>query len=265
MDSPKRSRYFINSLERGMSVLAAFSKHSGSLGLTDVARLTGMNLVSTTRYLRTLTELGYIALDPSNKKYSPAPKIMSLGLAFLNSMDLRARVRPNLTSVSQEFNVTTSCSILDELEIVYVERIKGGDIVHLDLSPGSRMPAYVTGMGRAILAHLPQEKLMALVNRMEFKHHTPHTITDKEALLAELERTRNRGYAQNIQESKLGYANFAAPIFKGDMIEAAFGITLAYGQIENEGFITSLLERLLDAAKKTSITENDDNFSNATD
>ncbi|MEW6674028.1 MAG: IclR family transcriptional regulator [Thermodesulfobacteriota bacterium] len=249
------TRYFINSLEKGLAVLDIFSKHKAPLSLTDVARLTNMNLVSATRYLRTLTDLGYLAHDPSNKKYSPASKIISLGLSFLSSLDLRDRVSPQLVSVSQEFDVTTSCCILDGIEIVYVERVKGGDIIHLDLGPGSRLPAYITAMGRAILANLPSKALAKIVNKMEFKRHTPYTITDKKELLEELERTRKRGFAQNIQETKLGYSNFAAPIFKGDQVEAALGVTLAFNQTEDERFMKALIERLIDAANKTSILD----------
>jgi len=248
-----RSRYFINSLEKGMTILDIFAKHSIPLGLTDVARLSNMNLVSATRYLRTLTELGYIVLDSSNKKYSPAPKIMSLGLSFVNNMDLRSRVHLQLVSVSKEFDVTTSCSILDGIEIVYVERIKGGDTVHLDLGTGSRLPAFASAMGRAMLAHLPPETLLELVNEMEFKSHTPYTIIDKEIFLAELKRTRQRGYGQNFQELKLGYANLGAPIYKEGRVEAAFGVTFAHNKIKDNRFRKAITARLIDAAKQTSI------------
>ena len=111
-----------------------------------------MGLGNATRYVQTLLELGYLNRDPQTKEIQPCPKILSLGFSLLKDMDLQARITPYLAEVNREYGVGSQCVILDETEIVYVERFRARSIVGLDLTIGSRIPAHCTALGRAILA-----------------------------------------------------------------------------------------------------------------
>jgi IclR family transcriptional regulator, pca regulon regulatory protein len=249
----KPPRYFIYSLAKGISILRIFSQQTLPISLTDVAHLNQMNLPTASRYLRTLADLGYVILDFSTKKYMLTNKVIALGLGFLHNMDLRMRVHPYLVNLSREFNVSAQCAILDETDIVFVERTRGTGLVDFNLTAGSRLPAYCTAMGRAILAHLNPERAAQLIDQMDLKARTPFTIASKQKLMAELDRTRRRGYAQNIQEVTLGYVNYAVPIFDNGKVESAIGASFSLAQQKSDHFVRTLITKLLKASKEVSI------------
>ena len=146
----KQPRYFIYSLSKGLSMLTFFSKQNAPLGLTAIAKLNNMNLPTASRYVRTLSDLGYLVLNPTTQKYMLTNRVMALGLGFLNNMDLRTRIQPHMVILSQEFKVSAQCAILDETEIVFLERTRGTGLVDFNLTAGSRLPVYCTALGRAI-------------------------------------------------------------------------------------------------------------------
>ena len=108
------------------------------------------------------------------------------------------------------------------------------NVVNLDLSVGSRLPVACTALGRAILAFSDADEVEKLVNRIELVRHTPYTITDKTEFMAELARTRERGYAINTEELSLGLETLAAPIFNGSRVEAAYGASYPISRFGDE-------------------------------
>jgi IclR family transcriptional regulator, pca regulon regulatory protein len=253
MSSPGSRRHFIYSLEKGLSILSLFSQLGPQLTLSELAKAANMGLGTATRYVQTLMELGYLTRDPFTKKYRLAPKILSLGFSLLKHMDLRARLTPHLAETNREFGVGTQCAILDETEIVYVERFRARSLVGLDLTVGSRIPAYCTALGRAILAFMDGESMKGVVAKMDLLPLTPLTITNRDDLFRELEITRRRGYAVNVQELVLGQAGLAAPIFQGETVEGAFGFTFPHNLMTDEQFKGTLIKRLEEIADKVSI------------
>ena len=154
----EKSKPFISSLEKGLSVLSEFTPENPSLTLSTIARSNGMTMGTAHRYLLTLKKLEYLSQDPETKKYRLTPKVLTLGYTVLKSMDLRSRVLPYMIETMQELNVTTQCAILEGTEIVYIERVRTRDLVNLDLTTGSRLPAYCTSMGKVILAFMDEKE-----------------------------------------------------------------------------------------------------------
>jgi IclR family pca regulon transcriptional regulator len=255
MPRSERKRNFINSLEKGLSILTILSQAGPQLTLTELSRAARMGLGSVSRYLQTLMELGYLTRDPVAKTYRLAPKILSLGSGLIKNMDLRARVTPYLAEVNREFGVGTQCAILDDTEIVYVERFRARSLVALDLTIGSRIPAYCTALGRAILAFLDEESKRRIVSRMDIVPLTRFTVSDKGGLLRELEITRRRGYAVNVQELVLGQAGIAAPIFHRKAVEGSFGFSFPHEAMKDEKWKSTLIKRLEEIVEKVSIRE----------
>ena len=245
-------RSFIYSLEKGLSLLSLFSQRGPQLSLSELGKAADMGLGTATRYVQTLMELGYLHRDPLTKKYRLAPKILSLGFSLLKDMDLRDRVTPYLSEINREFGVGAQCAILDESEIVYVERFRARALVALDLTVGSRIPAYCTALGRAILAFMDPNAMKRIVEKMEMVSLTPYTITNKKDLFRELDLTRKRGYAVNIQELVMGQVGLAAPIFQGALVEGAFGFTSPH-LLDDKDLAATLIERMLKIAEKVSI------------
>jgi IclR family pca regulon transcriptional regulator len=249
----KRPRHFINSLEKGLSILNTFSLTKPDLNLTELARENGMTLGSAHRYLLTLKELGYVAQNYKDKRYLLTTKVLSLGFSVLSNMDLKKRLLHHMMQMAKDMNVSTQCAVLDGVEIVYIERVRSSDVVNLDLNTGSRLPAYCTSMGKAILASMDEKKTRELIKKMNIVPLTPYTITKKTALLKDLKLTKERGYAINNQELMLGLKTLAAPIFKYGKVEAAFGVSYPIHRVEGNNLEDAFIKRMLEISQKVSI------------
>ena len=250
----KKPRYFIHSLQKGLSILTTFSPQEPALTLSELTRANSMNLATTRRYLLTLEELGYLAKDRSTKKYRLTPKVLTLGFAVLKSMDLRSRVLPHMLQATRDLNVTTQCAVLEGTEILYIERVRSSDVVVLDLTVGSRLPAYCTAVGKAILAFMDEKKREELIGKVNLVRITPQTITNKQLLRKELELIRQRGYATNNRELAVGLKALAVPIFKeGREVEAALGFSFPCQRTEENSLETVFIERLLEISSKISV------------
>jgi IclR family pca regulon transcriptional regulator len=203
-------------LERGLAILATFGRERGPLGLTEVARRLDMRPATVHRYLKTLTNLGYLQQDVTTLKYRLDVKAADLGLAAFNSLDVREVARPHLRQLCDAWTVTVNMAVLDGTEIVYVERMIGRRSMDLPISVGSRQPAYCTSMGKALLAFLNDDQREAVIAATEFVARGPRTIVSPEKLRAELRRIRTLGYAMNNEELARGLRSVAAPIRRRD-------------------------------------------------
>lgn len=247
------AKKFIQSLEKGLLMLRTFSAQRPDLSLSEISTATGMSPGTVHRYLYTLETIGYIKQAPDTKRYWLTPKVLGLGFAAFRSMDLRKRVLPYMIGVANDLNVTVQCSILDGHEILFIERVRSKSVVDLDLSAGSRLPAYCTSQGKTLLAFMDEETTREIIEKIEMVPLTPYTNTDKDLLWEELKQVRKVGYATNNQELREGLFAIAAPIFKEGQVEAALGFSVPNNLIGKGNFKETLVERLLSITKKISI------------
>ena len=249
----KRPNYFINSVEKVFTVLNTFTNVKPSISLTELAKTSRMTLGTAHRYLLTLKELGYVVQNTEDKKYRVTPKVLSIGFSALRSMDLRTRVLPYMIQMTKERDVNTQCTILEGIEIVYIERVRSSNVINVDLTVGSRLPAYCTATGKAILAFMDNGESCQRIDQMNLLPLTPYTITNRRALLEDLRLTRERGYAISNQELTLGFRNLAVPIFKEGKVEAALGISFPIYRTEANDLESVYAKEILEIAKKVSI------------
>lgn len=207
---------FSQSLERGLLILSSFGEGRPVLGIADLARAVDLNKSTTHRYVATLAKLGYLQQDPDTKKYSLGPKVVDLGFAAINSMEITRVAAPYLQELSDETGYTVSMAVLEGPDIVYIDRRRSGRAssfaVGLNLHVGSRLPAYCTSMGKVLLAHQQQSDLRALLDRTDLARRGPKTITAREQLMAALARVRRTGVAVNDEELAAGLRSLAAPV-----------------------------------------------------
>ncbi len=203
-------RDFVASLEKGLAVIEAFDADRSRLTLTDVAKLTGTTRAGARRYLRTLVRLGYAEFD--GRFFSLTPRILRLGYAYLASAPMPARLQPFLEKISEETGESSSAATLDGDEIVYIARSATRRIMSVGLGVGTRLPAYCTSLGRAILAHQPQADIDAYLDRVKIEARTRFTVTDRQALLAALDEVREQGYAAINEELEIGLRSIAVPV-----------------------------------------------------
>ena len=246
-------RYFINSLERGLSILQSFTSTEHGYSLSELAAINKISHATANRYMFTLKELGYLIQDPLTKKYQLTVKITSFASSLLRNMDLRSRLMPHMIDVRKKFDVATNCAILNNTDIVYLSRIRSSNFSEIDFTLGSTAPAYCTSLGKAILAFTDSAAARKIVDETRFVSHTPHTIQNKDQFLDELILTRQRGYAINNQEMVLGLKSLAVPVFHGALVEGAFGVTFNVNIEKDDAWHISLIESIIDVGKKTSL------------
>jgi len=218
------------SLERGLAILAEFKPTAPELGVSDLARSLGLSRSTSHRYVATLARLGYLQQNGATRKYRLGPRVLDLGFAAINSMELRQISAPHLQRLADETGHTVNMAILDGTDIVYIERCRtsqpGQREIDLDLHVGSRLPAYCTSMGKVLLAYLPPERRAEVLDVIELVDRGPNTITTKPALAAELERVRTSGVGVNNEELAYGLRSIAVPVW-GQSGEAVAAINLA--------------------------------------
>ena len=146
---------FVQSLERGLAVIRALSTPEPQTQ-SDVARATGLSRAAVRRFLLTLEHLGYVRA--TDGRFALTPRVLELGYAYLSGLTLPEVARPHLERLVEEVHESSSVSVLDGDDIVYVARVPTRRIMSVAISVGTRFPAYATSMGRVLLAGLPAER-----------------------------------------------------------------------------------------------------------
>jgi IclR family transcriptional regulator, pca regulon regulatory protein len=204
------------SLERGLAVLCAFTPDRPARGISDLARELALTRSTTHRYVATLATLGYLKRDDTTRKYRLGPRVLDLGFSVLASLELREIAAPHLRRLTDVTGYTSNLAIRDDTDVILIDRIRGrrGRYHHLEFSlhVGSRIPAYCSATGKALLAFLPSPDLDRLLERINLVQRGPKTLTSKNALLAELEQVRRTGLATNDEELESALRSIAAPV-----------------------------------------------------
>lgn len=237
-----KGRDMMGGLAKGLSIIEAFSAERPRLSISEAADIAELDRATARRCLLTLAELGYAAYD--GKFFTVTPKVLRLGTACLATMPLPRIVQPFLDQMSEDIGQSTSVSILDDTEIVYVARAAQRRVMSIALMPGSRLPAYCTSMGRVLLSSLTVEDRRVLLERSAITARTPMTLTDSDALLAEIDETAARGHAMIDQEVEVGLRSLAVPLrnARGKTVAA-----LNVGVAASAGSMQELVERYLPA------------------
>jgi DNA-binding IclR family transcriptional regulator len=199
-------------LKKGLELLELIAKSREGLNITQLEKATSMHRSTIYRYLNAFAAYGYLERFQGGR-YRLGPKILELASLILDRLDIRDVARPLLIELSERTDATVHLCRLDGTEVVYLDKIETSRSLPLYSRIGARAPAYCTGVGKAILAFLPPERLERVLERINFRRYTPNTITNRADLLAELEATRKRGYAVDRGEHEEGIYCVAAPIF----------------------------------------------------
>jgi len=240
---------YVQSLERGLSVIRAFDADHPALTLSEVAASTGLSRAAARRFLRTLVQLGYMRSDGS--RFALRPKILELGYAYLSSLTLPEVAMPHLEQLVEQVHESSSVSELDGDEVIYIARVPTKRIMTVTISVGTRFPAYATSMGRVLLAAQPEERLDDYLRATSLRGLTGHTITSPNALRRELHKIRGQGWAIVDQELEEGLRSVAAPIRDADgLVIAAVNVSTHAGRRSLDSIVEDLLQPLLATARR---------------
>jgi IclR family pca regulon transcriptional regulator len=244
-----RAPHFVQSLERGLAVIRAFDEANPERTLSDVARSTGLTRAAARRFLLTLSDLGYVRTD--GRWFTLSPRVLELGYAYLSSLSLPEVAEPHLERLVAEVHESSSVSVLDGEDIVYVARVPTSRIMTVSINVGTRFPAYATSMGRVLLSCLPNEELEAYLQRVELRPLSPRTVTSREALRMELAKARSQGWALVDQELEEGLRSIAAPIRdRGGRTVAAVNLSAHASRMSIENGRRKLVPPLLATAAR---------------
>ncbi|MCU1425908.1 MAG: pobR, partial [Microbacteriaceae bacterium] len=213
----------------------------------EVARRADLSRATARRLLLTLDQLGYVRTD--GKNFTLTARILELGYTYLSSLSLPELAQPHLEQLSATVHESTSASVLDGGDIVYVARVAVRRIMTVGINIGTRFPAYATSMGRVLLAGLPRPALDDYLAGLELAPFTERTVRSARDLVTELDAVRDRGWALVDQELELGLRSIAVPIrdASGTVIAAINTSMRAAGE-PTEEVVNEYLPALLAAA-----------------
>ncbi len=241
-----QDREYVQSLERGLSVLLSFGPENSRMTLSEVAVCTGLTRATARRFLLTLERLGYVGSDA--RQFWLCPQVLELGFRYLSGLPWWKIAQSATEDASRELQESCNASVLDGSEIVYVTRVMVNRIIAANLSVGSRLPAYATAMGRMLLADLPDDRLAELMTGDKLKKLTKFTVTDPKKLRRILEKVQAQGYSIVDQELEKGLLAMAVPIVdRSGRTLAALGTSVPTNRVN----VAELLERHLPVLRKT--------------
>ncbi|KPU89642.1 IclR family transcriptional regulator [Variovorax paradoxus] len=243
-----------STLAKGLAVMEWMARQARACRVTDVANAFGMARSNAHRTLQTLVECGWAVQDADTSAYRPSLRLFELGAMVSEAADIGALLRPHLAALAQASGETIHLAVLDGAEIVYLDKFDSPLPVAAYSRIGGRAPACCVASGKAMLAaaRLDAAALRALFGTLQ--PHTPHSIVDFDALQAELERSRARGYAENREEWRLGVCGLGVPVFdaRGTAV-AAVGMSVPSIRFARTQ-ARELSERIMACARDASAT-----------
>lgn len=178
--------------------------------LDEIARRSGVHKSTASRLMRTLQRHGFVQVQ--NRHYRLGLGIFSLAHAAAEQLDIREVARPHLESLAHLTRETVHLAVLDDQEVVYIDKIDSQHPLRMYSRIGRRAPCYCTGLGKALLAFLPPGEREKTAAAITYRRFTRNTITDPADLLAHLEQVRRQGYAVDNHEHEDEIHCIAAPI-----------------------------------------------------
>lgn len=242
----------VQSLQRGLEILAAVARADRPLGITDLSRQFGLAKGSISRLVATLVEQSFLTRDPETAKYRLSMKLWELGNGAVSRLDIRDIARPVMEALNGATQETVHVTMLTERdEMVFLDKLDSPRAVRPNIAVGAHLPAYCVANGKAMLAFLPKARVDRVLHG-KLRQFTPVTVTRKSELLAQFDEIRRIGYAVNRGEYRVDVGGVAAPIrdHTGFAV-AALGISVPSQRMTRE-LVADLGPRLVKSARQIS-------------
>jgi len=242
---------FVTSIQRGVKVLGVFDRENPELTLKEVAQRSELSPATARRFLLTFKALGYVGAN--GRKYVLRPKILELAYAYLNSMNVDEALQPYLREVVQRTGDSSSVTVLEGTDIVYIANASVRRLVRLGAGVGSRFPAYATSMGRVLLAYRSPAQIDNYFRLEHVRKITEFTETNIDRLRQILVEVRANGYAVVQDELEVGLVAVAVPIWgpAGNVI-AAMNCSSVARRTDSQEMLRTRLGLLKEMAQQVS-------------
>jgi len=196
------------SLTRALTLLERLSETPTGVSLTDLSYQLGIPTATVHRLLSTFEELGFV-----ERLWFVGLKAFTVGNAFLSRRDFVASARPHMHTLVDQCGETVNLGVIDDGEVVFIGQVESREVMRMIVRLGSRSPIHASGVGKALLAHLSEQRLAQILQHRGLAHYTERTIVNPGKLREELEHIRQLGYALDDEEHGIGLRCVAAPIF----------------------------------------------------
>lgn len=201
------------SLTRALTLLERLSESAAGMHLTDLSYQLGMPAATVHRLLSTFEELDFVEQDPDEGSWFIGLKAFTVGNAFLKRRDFVASARPHMHALVEECGETVNLGVIDDGEVVFISQVESQEVMRMIVRLGSRSPIHASGVGKAMLANMPEQRVTRILQQRGLARYTDHTIDNPAMLRDELEQVRQQGYALDDEEHAVGLRCVAAPIF----------------------------------------------------
>ena len=245
-DSPS----YVPALRKGFALLEMLADQ-GPMSLAQVERASGLNRTMSYRLLKAMGDLGYVEHDPEAHKYGLGLRVLGLGAVAADRLNFTQIASPVLASLRDELQETVTLGVVSGTELLYVGALASSRFPDNGPRLSSRDPVHATAGGKAILAfQAPGEREQKVAALNPLPVLTPKTIVDPEALAHDLTRTRERGYAVDEEENRLGFRGLGVPVLDEHDLPLA-GLSL-FGPVERIGLdrVVSIVKRLWQASQE---------------
>lgn len=225
------------SVSRVVGIMELLAKNKKPLTLSEISRELDIPKSSTFEIVYTLVAKEYLeVVDERSKTFKLGMKTFEIGASILTQTDLHSVARPLLDNLMLKTGETIFLAVEDKGEIVYLDKVESNrTTIRSSANLGSRNKMYYTGLGKALLSTYSNERVRDILAKEELVSRTAHTITNIDDLLADLEETRERGYAIDDRESEIEIFCIAAPIFdRTNQAVGALSTALLYLKIDDK-------------------------------
>ncbi|HYG57515.1 MAG TPA: IclR family transcriptional regulator [Symbiobacteriaceae bacterium] len=242
------------SVTRALAILSCFSDQQPELRVSDFARILGLTQSNVSRLLSTMESLGYVERDENTGLFRPGLHLVTLAGIALNQVEIRKQALVELQTLESRLGLGANLAILKDDHIFYLAHLDGPRAPRMYTLLGRRNPLHATGMGKVLLAFLPEHEVDAILARTGLPAYTANTITSDDRLKAQLETIRIRGYGTEREELALGRACVAAPIrSRTGAVVAAISVSGPLTEINLDEREETLARVVIEAADHISV------------
>ncbi|MBR0596719.1 IclR family transcriptional regulator [Sinanaerobacter chloroacetimidivorans] len=226
---------------------------AGELSLGDLSERLSMDKATVHRLVTTMKNAGYINQNKENKKYSNSLKLLAMGNRVMEKTGLKHIARPYIEDLAEKSGETINLSVRVGSNVIYIDKIESNSTIKVGITVGTSVPGYCTGMGKAVLAFLPEDELKELMKPVSYEKFTRHTAENYEELQEKLQKVREDGYSMDDEEYVDGLISFGAPIFDyhGNPI-GAISVSCPKYRFEESTHLTAYSRFVVETANKIS-------------
>jgi DNA-binding IclR family transcriptional regulator len=231
----KGNKYDIKVLQKTFKILELFDEKGKELALTEINELLNLNKVSIFRIIKNLEHAGYLEKDPDTLKFKLGLRMYHIGSLAEPNSKIRRITRPFLEKLNEQCGETVHLAALHQGEALYLDKIEGKGTIRVITLIGTKLPAHCSGVGKTLLAALSEEDLEELIREKGLPRFTDNTITESNALKAELAKIRKQGYAIDNEEIEEGLKCAAAPLHDSEgNVVASISISVPKQRFDKE-------------------------------